>query len=229
MSRASPLQVDEAKSVAAGFGLSFPTALWTRVVDELGGRIPLRVEAVEEGSWTPAGTPFAQVSNTVVGFGELVTWFEAPLLHAHFSSACATEAKAMRDYLEGLMAERGYPASFLQRFHSFGFRGHRSLEDAYWAGSAWALFLSGSDDLHIGLHHPEAGLRSIPALAHKVVQQFDSEMACYTHAVVRARRGPLRSGSPRDAALTPRHCTFAHPRACARSTQPPPTPRLWPS
>ena len=66
---------------------------------------------------------------------------------------------------------------------SFGFRGHRSLEDAMWAGSAWALFLESSDDLHIAYHRREAKLSSIPALAHKVVSQYDEENDSFYRAI----------------------------------------------
>lgn len=52
-----------------------------------------------------------------------------------------------------------------------------------WAGSAWALFLESSDDLHIAYHRPEAKLSSIPALAHKVVSQYDDENDSFFRAI----------------------------------------------
>lgn len=52
-----------------------------------------------------------------------------------------------------------------------------------WAGSAWALFLESSDDLHIAYHRPEAKLSSIPALAHKVVSQYDEENDSFLRAI----------------------------------------------
>lgn len=175
--------ITEAMEVAACVKMVFPADLFKRVVDECDGKIPLRVQALPEGTYCPAGTPFAQVSNTREGFGELVTYWEATFLHTHFSSSCATEAWKMRKYLNSLREEYGYPESFLNRFASFGLRGHRSLEDAMWAGSAWSLFLSSSDDLHIAYHHPDANIHSIPALAHKVVSQFDDENDSFIQAI----------------------------------------------
>lgn len=175
--------VDEAIVKATEFNLVFPQALFRRVVDELDGRIPLDVQALPDGSYCPPGTPFAQITNTVSGFASLVTWWEAIFLHAHFASACATEAMHMRQYLELLRAKHGYDETFLLRFHSFGFRGHRSLEDAYWAGRAWSLFLRGSDDFHVAAHEDKCPLVGIPALAHLVVQQFDQEMDCFKRAI----------------------------------------------
>ena len=175
--------ISEACDKAKTYNVPFPKEMFTRVVTELAGKIPLKVECLPEGTYCPAGTPFAQISNTVEGFGELVTWWEAIFLHGYFSSSCATEAQKLREYLEQMRVKFKYDESFLLRFHSFGFRGHRSLEDAYWAGSAWALYLHGSDDFHISRHFPDCELTSIPALAHKVVQQFDNEYDCFVRAI----------------------------------------------
>jgi nicotinic acid phosphoribosyltransferase len=136
----------------------------------------LKVEALPDGSWVPRGTPFAQISNVVKGFGELVTWWEPLLLHPWFASSCATRALKMKQYL----TERN---ERLTRFHSFGFRGHRSMDDAYWCGRAWSLFLPGTDDFHISI---DLAGESIPALAHKVTMNWDDELKCYVEAVRRS-------------------------------------------
>ncbi|MFB9328545.1 nicotinate phosphoribosyltransferase [Paenibacillus aurantiacus] len=181
--RITKADVEEAERCAAMQGLLFPSAIFHRVIDECGGYAPLAVESLPEGTWCPAGTPFAQIRNTKEGFGELVTWWEGVLMHAYFPSACATEAFHMRRYLEEKREALGADESFFWRFHSFGFRGHRSLEDAYWAGTAWNLSLQGTDDFHTTKHTPHATIGSIAALAHKVTQQYDDELQCFLHAI----------------------------------------------
>lgn len=168
--------VAEAEEYAKKMGMIFPTQVWYDVVEKEKGWIPLRVQALKDGTWVPKGTPFAQVMNTVEGYGELVTWWEAIYLHSYFPSACATEAFFLRKYLE----KNKLP---LHRFHSFGFRGHHSLEDAYWAASAWNLFLTGTDDFHGIYHTPNAKIESIPATAHKTIQQFDNEIDGFKKAI----------------------------------------------
>lgn len=171
--------VEKAFKNAKAMNIVFPKEMWMRVVNECDGRLPLMVECLPEGTWCPTGTPYAQVRNTIKGFGELVTWFEAPLLH-YFPSACLTRVYDMRKYLE----DKGLP---LNRFHSFGLRGHKSLEDAYWAGTAWSMMLPGTDDFHIRQHLPEGiNMGSISALAHKVTQQYDDEYACFINAIDKA-------------------------------------------
>lgn len=187
--KVTPHMVDDAVSVSNRFGLEFPKTLFEKLIRENDGKIPLQVQTLPEGTYCPAGTPFAQISNTIEGYGELVTWWEGIFLQTYFSSACATEAKNIRDYLKTTGDEDGL------RAHSFGFRGHKSLEDAYYAGSAWALFLPSSDDLHIGLHHSDCGLNSIPALAHKVVSQFDNEYDAFVRAIDVAANAALKTVS----------------------------------
>jgi nicotinamide phosphoribosyltransferase len=167
--------VGEAERYANEMNLWFPSELFYSIVDDLDGYMPVMIQAIPDGNWVPRGTPFCQIRNTVVGFGECVTWWEAMLMHAWFPSACATEAFHMRRYLDSKKLSAN-------RFHSFGFRGHRSLEDAYWAGTAWNLFLPGTDDFHTK-KYTTADISSIPALAHKVVEQFDNELECYFRAI----------------------------------------------
>jgi len=181
-----PWMIDEAEADAISQGVTFPRELFQRIIDECDGDIPIMVEALPEGTWCPKGTPFAQIRNTVEGFGELVTWWEGVLMKAFFPSACATRALEIRRYLEAKCKAGGYTwDSFRWRIHSFGYRGHRSEEDAYWAGTAWSMFISGTDDFHIVSHLRGSGLETgtIPALAHKVTQQFDAEMECFKHAI----------------------------------------------
>jgi nicotinamide phosphoribosyltransferase len=57
------------------------------------------------------------------------------------------------------------------------------MEDAYWCGRAWSLFLPGTDDFHISV---DLAGESIPALAHKVIMNWDDELMCYVEAVRRS-------------------------------------------
>jgi len=167
--------VREAERYASEMNVWFPSELFFRIVDDLNGYMPVNIQAIPDGNWVPRGTPFCQIRNTVEGFGECVTWWEAMMMHAWFPSACATESFHMRKYLD-------IKKLSANRFHSFGFRGHGSLEDAYWAGTAWNLFLPGTDDFHTK-KYTTANISSIPALAHKVVEQYDNELQCYLRAI----------------------------------------------
>ena len=150
--------------------------MWMSVVKDFRGTIPLRVQALPDGTWCPTKTPIAQIMNTEDGFGELVTWFEPILLKCAFPSGCATNAFKIKQYLES----KNLP---LHRVHSFGYRGYNSIQDAIWGGSAWNIFLTGTDDFHTKQYTPNAKISSIMATAHKVTQQFDDELKGEYHAI----------------------------------------------
>jgi len=176
--------VQQLKDSAKVMTVVAPIELFEKVVNEYNGYFPICVQSLPEGTWCPAGTPFAQIRNTAKGFGELVTWLEGIVLQSSFPCSTATEAFHIRRYLEMLKEEKGYDDSFLSRVHSFGFRGYQGgLESAYWGSTSWNMFLFGTDDLHSLIHTPNAKVSSISALAHKVTQQFDVEYDCYTHAI----------------------------------------------
>lgn len=174
--------IDEAenKIVHSSMKNRFNSGLWYRVLKDCNGHIPLKVEAVSDGTWVPAGSVFAQISNTVEGFGELVTWFEGYMMHSYFPSSCATEAFLMKEYL----IKNKIP---INNIHSFSWRAQRSFEDAVWSSLAWHLSLPGSDDLvalnFISMTDGRVPTGSIPASAHKVVQQFDKEYDAYIHQI----------------------------------------------
>ena len=171
--------VEAAQNHAKRMNMPFPFEMWYTIADRFGGRIPLKVEALRDGTWCPRGTPFAKVTNTEEGFGELVTWWEGVMLQASFPSGCATRAYELMKYMKKHGMYKG-------RIHSFGFRGHRSLEDAYWAGTAWNLFLNGTDDFHTA-QHTEGYMTSIPATAHKTIQQYNTELYAYYYSIDQCR------------------------------------------
>ena len=65
--------VNKASFIVYKHGFLFPIELFTRVVNECEGYIPLKIDALPDGFFIPTGTPFCQISNTVKEFGELVT------------------------------------------------------------------------------------------------------------------------------------------------------------
>lgn len=168
--------IEDAAQQAQKMGLKFPVDTWMKIATKLKGRIPLRVQALPDGTWCPKGTPFCQIYNTEEGFGEITSWFEGVLMKAFFPSGCATKAFELSEYL----LEKKLPNN---RIHSFAYRSYKSQEDAYWGGTAWVLSLTGTDDFHVKQHLQHANIGSIQASAHKVVQQFDNELDSYLKSI----------------------------------------------
>jgi len=167
----------EAHKVIESKNGHFPKEMFMRVVKELDGNIPLKFQMLPEGTWCPAGTPVAQVRNTVEDFGELGTWWEPLFMMASFDSACLTRSYEMYKYLRYLSERFDLPWDVIKtKFHSFGARGHRSVADGIKGALNWSTFLYGTDDMVIMSQAPSADMGSIPASGHKVTQQFDDEL-----------------------------------------------------
>ena len=95
--RIYPKDIADAALHAKDMGMKYPEELWNQAVEVCGGQRAkvkdlIKIQALSDGTWCPLNTPFAQVSNTKKGFGELVRWWEGVLLHAWFPSVCATRA-----------------------------------------------------------------------------------------------------------------------------------------
>lgn len=168
--------INEAEPKIIAGGLPFDRNLWERVVYECNGYLPLKIEALPDGTYCPKGTPFCQITSTKPDFGSLVEFVEARLMKGFFASACATKAWEIKEYLKSV----GLPEKQLQ---SFGYRGFNSEADAENCTEAMSLFLTGSDNSIALELCPDAKITSIPALSHYVVQQWNVELDCYVNAI----------------------------------------------
>lgn len=158
------------------YNMHFPSEMWYSIVDKLNGYLPIRVQFAPEGMWLPKGTPFCQIRNTIEGYGELPSWYEAMITHSYFSCGCATEAFHIRRYLDS----KELPPN---RVHNFGLRGNQNMVSAHYAGTGWNLFLTGTDDVPSLEYTLQAPMTTIPATAHKTMQQFDIEMNACKRAI----------------------------------------------
>jgi nicotinamide phosphoribosyltransferase len=81
-----------AKITGKGFkNYYFPKDLWQRIVDDFGGRIPIRIKAMPEGSVIYPNEPCVCIENIVDGFEDITRYFYEMLkgfgeMSAHFES-----------------------------------------------------------------------------------------------------------------------------------------------
>jgi len=74
--------VEEGAEMAAAHGLPFDREMWTRVVTDFEGRLPIRIDAVPEVTVAPVGVPLSRVTNTAPGFAALTPFLETRPLRA---------------------------------------------------------------------------------------------------------------------------------------------------
>jgi nicotinamide phosphoribosyltransferase len=143
--------MDEAAAVTRDHGVPFNHAGWRLLVERHGGRLPLEIRAVAEGTVLPEGEVMADVVNTDPDFHWLTSFIETALLRAlWYPTTVATIAWRIRaligDFLERTSDAPAGPALDFA-LNDFGARGASSRESAALGGMAHLLSFDGTDNL----------------------------------------------------------------------------------
>lgn len=197
----SQADIEEAAELWQLHGLPFNRPGWQRIVEQHGGRLPLRIRAVAEGSRVPTGQVLMTVESTDPQLPWLVTWVETQLLRVWYPTTIASRSWHLRQVLQAAL-ERSCdePADqLLFRLHDFGARGVSSPQSAAIGGLAHLIAFRGSDTtaaLVAGRRYydcPMAGF-SIPAAEHSTILAWgrEQELQAYRTMLDRfARPGSL--------------------------------------
>lgn len=142
-------KIDEAERVVAahmGSAEMFNRAGWEFILNEYGGRLPIRIAAVPEGTVVGESNVLMTVENTDPSCYWLTNYLETLLTHVWYPSTVATLSLAtklmMRDYLRATASTFDALPFML---HDFGYRGVSSDESAGIGGLAHLINFSGTD------------------------------------------------------------------------------------
>lgn len=120
---------------------------WEYIVNQHGGRLPIVIKAVPEGTEVPKGNALLTIENTDPNCPWITNHLETFLTHVWFPSTVATLSKEIKKsckrYLD-LTSDNGeIPLKFM--LHDFGERGVSSMESAGMGGMAHLVNFYGSD------------------------------------------------------------------------------------
>ncbi len=179
--------VDEDQELSIDHGLPFNREPWDILVREHGGRFPVAIEALPEGTVVPAGVPLVQMRNTDPRMYHLNSHLETRMLSAvWYGSTVATLSREIkricRQYLlqtDG--TEKALDAMVIGFFlNDFGSRGVSSQESAQLGGAAHLVNFIGTDNkvslymLKKYYNERMAGY-SIPAAEHSTITSWGKE------------------------------------------------------
>jgi len=182
-----------AKVTTEGFKeYEFPEKIWRRVVDEFGGRPPIKIKALREGSVVYPNEPAVQVVSDVKGLGVLGAWFESKILQTWSTTERVTQdehfllrikeriLKVDPDMSEEMV---NFWASIM--ITDFGDRAGMTIEESEELGMVH-LYTFGGTDTFSGAYQAwkNSGeaigiFSSVNALAHRNVQSYPKEFDCY--------------------------------------------------
>ena len=165
----------------------FNRAMWRRIVDVHGGKLPLRIMAVKEGTPVPIGNVMMTVEATdetinpdtgIAYFAPLVNVFETILTHVWHPSNVATISRDIKTRLKNgfdktVPNELGWLLEY--GLHDFGFRGVSSVESAGMGGAGHLVNFKGTDTL-VAITYARRYYNTTEMVAHSVAATEHSIM-----------------------------------------------------
>ena len=171
--------VEEARTLIEAHGEPFPYDGWMRVVNVHGGRLPLEIRAVPEGTLVPIHNVLMTCTNTDPELPWLVGWFETMLMRVWYPTTVATQSYFLREIIRAALEKTSDRAAEELPFklHDFGSRGVSSRESAGIGALAHLINFQGSDTLEalrVGRNHYDSDLAgfSIPAAEHSTITSW---------------------------------------------------------
>jgi nicotinamide phosphoribosyltransferase len=172
--------VEEAKALASAHGVPFNYEGWSFIAQNLKGKLPIRIDAVPEGSVIPTHNILMRVESTNEKVPWVVGWVEATLQRVWYPTTVATQSHAVKQIIRKALFDTGDEAGLPFKLHDFGNRGVSSMESAMIGGAAHLVNFMGTDTIPAlrfcskYYDEPMAGF-SIPAAEHSTITSWGKE------------------------------------------------------
>lgn len=139
--------VTEAAPFLKAHGLELEAEGWGIIARELGGRLPLAIDALPEGTIVPVGIPQLRITNTDDRFPWLPAFPESRLLRGVWypSTVAATSRAIMAAIRERMLVTDGTTEGSRFKLHDFGARGASSNASAAIGGLGHLVNAMGTD------------------------------------------------------------------------------------
>jgi len=170
---------DARKKCLAHFGNDrvFNAAGWERLFAKHGGKLPLRIRAVEEGTVVPVKNCLMTIENTDTEFPWLTNWAETLLLQVWYPITVGTLSFEIKQAIGKDLVRTGTPSLLPFKMQDFGYRGVSSELSAAIGGAAHLINFMGTDTLAATeyltqFYDADMSGYSIPAMEHSTVTSW---------------------------------------------------------
>ena len=171
----------EARDIYAMHGVPFNFDGWMYIVNQCGGKLPIEISAIPEGTRTPLGTALVQVRNTDKNVPWLTTWVETALLRAiWYPTTVATNSWTIKQFMKMYYDMDGSKDGLNFKLHDFGSRGASSMESSMIGGLAHMVNFMGTDTVSALVagrrwYNEKCAGFSIPAAEHSTITTWGEE------------------------------------------------------
>ncbi len=180
----------EANEVLTKHGLPFNQTGWERILNKWHGRLPVEIEAVDEGTVLPPGNVLVQIHNTDPELPWVTSYIETSLLRGvWYPTTVATRSRHIKKIIKKYLDETADNSDgILFKLHDFGFRGVSSYESGMLGGMGHLVNFMGTDTVGAlegarYFYGEEMAGFSIPAAEHSTVTAWgkDREVDAYSN------------------------------------------------
>ncbi|XP_050414175.1 nicotinamide phosphoribosyltransferase isoform X2 [Patella vulgata] len=170
---------------------------WTYIAEHHKGYLPIRINAVPEGSVVPFKNVLFTVENTDPECYWLTNYLETLLVQAWYPMTVATNSRYQKEIIAKYLDETADNLDGLPfKLHDFGFRGTSSMESAGIGGMSHLVNFMGTDTIAgilTAKHYygcPIAGF-SIPAAEHSTITTWgkDGELEAFRNMLTQFPTG----------------------------------------
>jgi nicotinamide phosphoribosyltransferase len=153
---------------------------WEYILNVHGGRLPIKIKAVPEGTVVNTHNVLITVENTDPKCYWLTNYIETLLVEVWYPITVATLSYHIKQIIMKYLMETGDPSLIDFKLHDFGFRGVSSVESAGIGGCAHLVNFKGSDTmaaLVIARDYYDCQMAgfSIPASEHSTITSWGRE------------------------------------------------------
>ena len=196
-------KIDEADTkMRAYFGADyFNREGWEYILREHGGRLPVSIRAVPEGTDVPTGNVLMTIENTDPKCYWLTNYLETMLMQVWYPTTVATLSNYVRRKLLGYLRRTGSDAGIDYMLHDFGYRGVSSQESAGLGDAGHLLNFNGTDTIagiellrdHYYGQCSAILASSIPASEHSTITSWgeENEVAAMRNMLTAYPSGPV--------------------------------------
>jgi nicotinamide phosphoribosyltransferase len=170
---------------------------WMHIVREHGGKLPVEIKAIEEGSIVDVQNVLMTIENTDPKCCWLPNYLETLLLKVWYPITVATLSRAIRKVFLTALERTGDPALIDFKLHDFGYRGVSSEETAGIGAAAHLINFKGTDTvagIRVLQHYYQSNEMegfSVPAAEHSTITAWgrENEVLAYNNMLTQFPTG----------------------------------------
>lgn len=153
---------------------------WEYIVSAWGGKLPVRIMAVPEGTVVPTGNVMMTIENMDVKCHWLTNYLETLLVQVWYPTTVCTLSYRIKKMMLRYLKDTGDPSTVDFMLHDFGFRGVSSVESAGIGGVSHLVNFIGTDTMAAltmarEYYSEEMAGFSIPAAEHSTITAWGKE------------------------------------------------------